>query len=300
MRKCDGSVDAGVVLEGNLVLPSMPAAVQRLLQTIDGPRPTATAVAQVLAADAGLVAQALKIVNSAYYGLPQPIREIGHAVAYLGMAEIKRLALTVAVMDHLAPENAQEFQRFWYHAFHTALVSRQLARRHIRPVDTEELYVAALLHDVGKLVYMKLLPDRYGELLALCRASSVTLLEAERQLGGPSHQELGARLARQWGLPDSVARACSCHELPDLVALGEVADHPQDFAICVSNLLSQLTLDALDDEQQDEIAGQIRSDLGYDEEQFLALACEAYQLEIEVEQFVRSLGVPARRDRRGG
>jgi putative nucleotidyltransferase with HDIG domain len=276
--------------DGHFVLPPLPAVVTRLIETLDGGRANAAEVADVLSADAGLVAQLLKIVNSAYYGLPTPIKDVKHAVAYLGLAEIKRVALTVGVMERLRPENADEFQRFWYHSFHTALAAKFIAKKTSMVVDIEEIHVAALLHDVGKLVYLKFFPDQFERLSDYRAKQSTMIVDAEVHLGLPSHTELGATLCDRWMLPRSVKRACQSHELGDLHRMLADGDDREELkVICVANLLSNLCTEELTEELKTTIQDTASRALEFDEDRFLLLMGELYELRAELQQFLQEL-----------
>jgi HD-like signal output (HDOD) protein len=99
-----------------------------LLERINSGDATATEVSDLIASDPGLIAHMLKVINSAYYGLPRQITDIKHAVAYLGFGEIHRIVLTVAVMQSLEPKDRDLFMEFWSHSFFTALVSKKVTR----------------------------------------------------------------------------------------------------------------------------------------------------------------------------
>ena len=271
------------------MLPPLPVVVQKLLAKLSSDQANARDVAELLAADVGLVAQIMKIVNSAYYGLPHPIRDVKHAVAYLGLGEIKRVALTVSVMEQMAPEDSGEFERFWYHSFHTALTAKTVAKTFARGIDPEELYVSALLHDVGKLVYMKFFPEHYREMMDYCTRNAAMMTQAEERLGYPSHTLFGAVLCDRWLFAEPVRDACRCHELEDLQRINADPSVDSDDlrVICVSNLLGNLVGQGLSVKLNDEIQTEVIRALGCSGDEFVLLMGEVHQLKSEVEQFVR-------------
>ncbi len=280
--------DPEAMLKQHFSLPALPTVVQRLLDALSSGKSSAVEIAALLSVDAGLVAQIMKVVNSAYYGLPTPIREIKHAVAYLGLAEIKRIALTVALMERLAPADSIEFARFWSHSFHTALTARVIARRRDYTVNPEEIYVAALLHDVGKLVYMKFFPAEYQDLTRRCEADASLMVDAENELSLPSHTLFGAVLCDRWLFDDLVKRACLCHELHDLEAFnrGERERHDDLLVICISNVLSNLSTRELSDALRHRIHDEAMKALNCDDRDFLLLMGELYELRSEVGRFL--------------
>jgi HD-like signal output (HDOD) protein len=277
-------------LSDHFNLPPLPAVVSNLLEKIHCGQANAHEVAEILSADPGLVAQILKIVNSAYYSLPHRITEAKHAVAYLGLAEIERLAVAATVMKELAPANSEQFERFWFHSFYATLISKRLACEFASRIDAGELHTAVLLHDIGKLVYMKFFPDHYQELSAHCQSNGVLLIDAERALNYPSHQEFGLVLCDRWNLPETVKRACRRHEMEELERLDETHPYCEEIRlICLANLLSNLARETLGPEQKNSIRKATTRALGCTDQDFLLLMGEIYELKSEVESFLRQL-----------
>jgi HD-like signal output (HDOD) protein len=266
----------------------LPAVVTRLTEVLDSGRTDAAEVSQVLASDSGLVARLLKIVNSAYYGLPTPIKDVRHAVAYLGLAEIRRATLTVGVMSRLQPEEAEEFERYWYHSFHTALAAKYIARKTSKVVDPDEIHVSALLHDVRKLVYLKFFPRNFEQLVRYTREHHVMWVDAERHFELPPHVLLGASLCDRWWLPRGVKAACKSHELVDLERMLEAGDaHDEVIVVAVANLLSNLCTEELTAELRESIQEKSCRALAIRQDEFLLLMGELLELRGQVQQFLR-------------
>lgn len=283
--------DPHAFLDGRFDPPPPPDFFATLVEALAQGRTSPSDVAGTLSADEQAADQLLGIVNSDYYGLPSTIRDLKHAAAYLGTDEIKRLALTVGVMDRLRPTDAGEFRSFWFHAFHTALAARLIARQVARSSDTEELHLAALLHDLGKLVYLVYFPAAHLELSNYRRKRALLFSDAEESLGLPSHAQLGATLCDHWGLPGTVRRACAHHELEDLQRMldgQKVADETR--IVCVSNLLSNLCTEELTDELKSAIQNGASRALEFNETEFLLLMGELYDRRPDIKRFVQDLG----------
>jgi len=275
-------------LEIHVATPAPPAMIDRVGEVLDFPGSGTAEISAVLSADRAFLARLLRVVNSAYYDLPVPIKDAKHAVAYLGRAEIGRLVPIVAVMDGLRPADEDEFRRFWSHAFHTALAAKSIAIKVARGTDTEEIPAAALLHDVGKLVYLKYFPRDFAHLSEYRRRHGLTLVDAEAYLGLPSHTALGARLCELWRLPESVRRACTSHELPDLQGMLAGDEAGEDLRIVsLANLLANLCTEKLTEELKTTIHDVASRGLALrDEAEFLLLMGEMYDLGSKVEGFV--------------
>ena len=282
--------DPHAFLDGRFKPPPPPTFFATLVEMLARGRTSPSDVAGALSADEQAANHLLGIVNSDYYGLPSTIRDLKHAAAYLGVDEIKRVALTVGVMDRLRPADAGEFRRFWFHSFHTALAARLIARQVARTADTEELHLAALLHDLGKLVYLAYFPEAHLKLDGYRRKRALLFSDAEESLGLPSHALLGATLCDHWRFPHVVRRACAYHELDDLQRMLEgekVADETR--IVCVANLLSNLCTEELTDQLKTTIHEGASRALDFSDEEFLMLMGELYDLRPEVWQFVQKL-----------
>jgi HD-like signal output (HDOD) protein len=282
--------DPNSLIQAPTILPPLPPAVDRLVAVLDAGRFNAAVVAGILATEEKLSARLLRVVNSSYYDLPTTIKDVKHAAAYLGPVEFRRLALTVGVMEHLRPGDAEELTRFWHHAFHTALAAKRIARQAMSVAGSEDLQFSALLHDVGKLVYLEFFPQQFARLREHGRRRAVPLVDAERELGLPSHTRIGATLCERWSLPRAVRRACLSHELSDLQEM-LLEDNPDDdlLLVCSSNLLSNLCTEELTEGQSAAIQLAVSQALGLEERQFLLLMGELYELQPRVHQLLWNL-----------
>jgi putative nucleotidyltransferase with HDIG domain len=278
-------------LEGQIALPPLPDVVVRLREIPDTDRARAAEVTELFASDAGLAKRLLTIVNSVCYDLPTPVKQIKHAVAYLGLAETKRAALAVGAMQSLKPEDPWEFQRFWRHAFHTALAAKSIARGITKVVDVDLIHTPALLHDLGKLAYLRLFPETHSRLCEYQRREACMFVDAERALGLPSHTRIGRKLCDRWSLPDAVKRGCESHELLDLLrTLGAEQRDEELGIICVANLLSNICTEELTGELKSAIQLAASRSLGLSDSGFVLLMGELYELRSQAEQLVQELG----------
>jgi HD-like signal output (HDOD) protein len=278
-------------LEPHVSTPAPPVMIGRVGELVDSPGAGTTEIAAALSSDPVFLERLLQIVNSPYYDLPVPIRNAKQAVAYLGHAEVCRLVSAVAVMGELRPESDAEFRRFWFHAFHTALAAKMVAIRMARGTGTEEIPIAALLHDLGKLVYLNYFPEESVRLTEYCRRHDLTIIDAEAYLGLPSHAEVGAKLCELWRLPAVVRRASLSHELPDLqrvLAGDETGDDLH--VVSLANVLSNLCIEQLGAELKNTIQDAASRTLELrNEAEFLVLMGEMYDLGSKVERLLARL-----------
>ena len=198
-------------------LPSLPPVLLRLTEAIRDPDTSARQWASILLQDPALTARLLRLVNSPYYGFPRRIATVTDALTLLGFRPVQHLLLTAAVVDLLHAEESLEFSAvsLWQHAVGTAVAAGLLGRA-VGYRDHEALFVAGLLHDVGKLVEFQCLRPEFLQALALARAKDLPLHVAEEQVLGFGHAQAGRVLLEHWNLPLRLCEAVACHHQPDL------------------------------------------------------------------------------------
>lgn len=283
-------IDPRTFLRGHCALPALPEVVSKIQTLIHDDHADMATVADLISGEPALVAQVLKVVNSAYYGLSREIGNVKFAIAFLGLNEIYRMVLALSVVNTLAIGERGELDRFWSHSFYTALCTRYLAKRYEPHFSFEELWSAAMLHDIGRLVYLKFFPDHYKALRRFCDEQCCLFSEAERRFSLPSSAFVGTLLCEHWRLPDNIRTACESHTLQDLPSLSE--DSPSARfrrMICLANLLTVLSTDELNDATKREIASAIKTGLDCTEQEFLAMMGDIYELRIDVEKFAGQL-----------
>ena len=214
-----------------------------------------------------------------------------YAIAFLGLNEVYRMVLSLSVVNTLAIEEKDELNKFWFHSFYTALSTKYLAKKFEPHLSFEELWSAAILHDIGKLVYLKFFPDHYKALSQYSEEQGCLFSDAEKHFSLPTSALFGSLLSEHWRLPDHIKSACEQH---DLAALAKNNDDSRmaRFArmICLGNLLTALSTDELNDEVKQNIANTTRATLSCEEPEFLAMMGDIYELKIDVERFMDQFG----------
>jgi putative nucleotidyltransferase with HDIG domain len=271
-------------------MPPLPETVSKLQGALDRGDAGASKLASIITGDPVLADRLMGVVNSPYYRMPAPIRDVKQAVAFLGREEIRHLVLGLAIMQELAPDDTGEAERYLEHAFLTAFTAGFIANKLSRHVAVEKLRTAALLHDIGKLVYLKFFPAHYHILDDYRMTHARMLADAESYHGFTPHSKLGAALCERWRLPEVVRRACLSHGLPELQALIENKSADEELKlVCVANLLSKLCSEGLIDRLKHDIRKAAMEALGIDEHRFMLLMADIYDLRAEVQSFLRKL-----------
>ncbi len=277
-------------LKTEYVLPPLPAIVITIKDMIEEDRADMAEISELVAADPALVIQVLKIVNSAYYSMPRPITDLKYAIAFLGLAEIYRIVLTLAVVSTLEIDEENLLKQFWRDSYLTALTSKFLTRRFEPGLAVEELWSSTLLHDIGRLLSAKFFPDEFRAVNNYCEEHGCLVEEAEKALGVPSRATLGALLARHWELPEMIRVACAAHDEVSLFALDPNSrDDAFQRMICLSYLTARLGEGKLCAEKSADLANRISQFINLDREHYSGVVESVNELEEEVESFVARL-----------
>jgi putative nucleotidyltransferase with HDIG domain len=191
-------------------LPALSNVVARIVSLADDPKVSGEQVAEIVGRDQAMVTAILKIVNSPFYGLNRRVSSINHAIVLLGYRTIRNIALSTTLANALPTRGDFDRRRFWTHAVCTAAASRLCARR-LRDTDTEEAFLAGLIHDMGCVIFSHYFDEEFALALRLSKERSIPLPEAEAAVFGLDHTEAGALVARKWNFPPAVAEAIAAH-----------------------------------------------------------------------------------------
>ena len=199
-------------------LVSLPAACMRLNEMVNDPTCSAQDMGRVINQDVALTARILRIANSPMYGLSTQVDTVSRAVTVLGMKQVRDLALASAAIKAFdgIPNTLVSMRSFWEHSIFCALCARTLAMDCLRD-QRETVFVAGLLHDMGKLVLYNQLPDLSRRVLE-ATASGEKSREpqiTEHEIFGFDHAEIGSELAHRWSLPLSLQESIAFHHDPD-------------------------------------------------------------------------------------
>ncbi len=209
------SADASDLIDDSIELASLPAVVMRAMELLDDPETSAADIGNVLCEDPALTLRLLKIVNSAFYGFPSRIETVSRAITIIGTLELTDLIVGSTVINTFAslPNNLVNMEQFWRHSLYSGIVARLLAHRLGAP-HTERCFVLGLLHDIGALVLYRQRPEQSRQALELSARRELPLYQAEQEVFGFDHGEIGALLMQQWNLPDSFAEVARHHHRP--------------------------------------------------------------------------------------
>jgi putative nucleotidyltransferase with HDIG domain len=202
-------------------IPTLPAAHQRVVEALQDPNYSADNVARLMSRDIALTTNLFKTVNSAAFGLGQPIQSVQDAVTYLGVQRLQALVLSAWAFKFIDEKTCPGFdpQKEWEHAMAVATGAQDLARELGVPAAMREAaFTAGILHDVGKLLLAANAPDAYKLILADAAGGDKPLWQVEKEDMGFSHAEIGGCMLGIWGMPLPVLEAVAWHHQPSLAA----------------------------------------------------------------------------------
>ncbi|MGV1098442.1 HDOD domain-containing protein [Thiovibrio sp. JS02] len=192
-------------------LPTLPGIVLKLTKMAEDPDTTTEQMGKVISKDHILAAKLLKLVNSAFCGFPQRISSLNSAIILLGFNVIKSLIISASIFEVMESQDIE----LWEHSLGSAVVCSVLAKR-LGVKDPEEVSTAGLIHDIGKVAIKMELPREYELITEMVQSKKISRLEAEREVLGLDHAEVGGWLARSWNLPNKLVEPIATHHDPRL------------------------------------------------------------------------------------
>lgn len=201
------------VCERALRLPCSPAILPRLISVLMDPNSSAEDIADIVKVDAALAASTLRLANSAFFGGGQPAETVSEAVLRLGQRELYRLAALALVSRWESSSARGEPGDFCRHALCTALAAEVLAETSER-VDPQTAYTAGLVCDLGKLAIAYACGPFFPAIRTHCATRGGTWSQAEQEVLGYTHADIGARLLKAWAFPEVLTIATEFCERP--------------------------------------------------------------------------------------
>jgi len=200
-------------------LPPISQAALRLVNLLEQSSISNDEIVQVIKCDNVLTAKLLRACNSPYFDLDEPVSSVDQAVLMLGHQQILHIVLTLAFGSAMVvplPGYAVEANELWRHSLLTATAAEIVAAEAFTMnVDAPIAFTVGLLHDIGKLAMSQALtPEIQHEIRQLVEQHSCSRTEAEKQILGADHAEIGACLLQGWNLPEEIVEAVANHHHP--------------------------------------------------------------------------------------
>jgi HD-like signal output (HDOD) protein len=205
-------------------LPSPPQVYFKVVEALQSPEVNLEMIGHQIQDDPAMTAKLLQLVNSAVFGLQLQVSSPTEAVLYLGMETTKSvilLAHTFSYFDKISPR-VLSVSKLWEHSIRVSRVAQAIAEAENASEDVcLQAFTAGMLHDAGKLALVANMPEEFMRAVNMAQERGVELWEAEKEVFGASHAEIGGCLLGIWGLPVPIVEAVALHHHPSqLVSKG--------------------------------------------------------------------------------
>jgi len=213
-------VDKALAAVGDLA--TLPEVTIKIIEIVEDTKSTARDLHAVIKNDPALSVKVLKVVNSAFYGLPGQVASVDRAIILLGLSAVKNIAIAASIARLFKGKRISEqftAADLWRHSLGVAVVARNIAKLSPHPVMPDEVFVAGLIHDIGTLVERQAFPDQFAEVINRCLTDGTSFLETERQVIGADHQAFGVGLTTKWKFPRHLRAAVGFHHNPEALSV---------------------------------------------------------------------------------
>lgn len=198
-------------------LPALPQIYTRVTALLDDVNASVNKIGEAVQTEPSITSRILRMVNSAYYGLPYSITSIPQTISLIGRQRLKDIligTLLAGLFKNIENENFS-MNDFWRHSIKTAIIARHIAMQSAHIIDHEALFTAGLLHDVGRLVIAAKLPELQLQIDTLIAEKKIDILQAEQEILGFDHTDVSKALLQKWRLPDLLVYAVKNHHETD-------------------------------------------------------------------------------------
>lgn len=235
------------LLQQDTELASLPEIFIRVSELLDDDNSSSLQIDKVVESDPSLSSRILKMVNSAFYGFPQNIASISQAISILGRDRIRQILIGVVLGGFFRDmkNQASFMEEYWNKSVKTAILSRLLCKESDLPDQSEILFTAGLLHQIGRLILLQLLPEQSFQIEQSVQTEDQDLYQAELDILGFTHCEVGAGFIKKWGLPDILCEIARHYHDPSGSELFIDETRIIHLANCLSFLVAPFTEEEL-------------------------------------------------------
>ncbi len=185
-------------------LPTLPKVLSKISEEIDNDNFSIKNIGELMSRDVSLSARILKIVNSPFYGFPQRIYSINHAIVLLGANVLKSIVISTSVFTAMKETMAGLSEHSLFCAFAAKHIAVKLKAQKINNIDPDIMFSAGLLHDIGKIIIATAFKDDFKKIIENADKSKKSLVDIEHDILNISHDYLGYMLIKEWNLPPSI------------------------------------------------------------------------------------------------
>jgi putative nucleotidyltransferase with HDIG domain len=202
------------LFSGNKQLPTLPILFGQLNKMLDNPFTSNKKISELIKKDQAMVSKILKLSNSALYSRRQEVTNLTNAITFLGTETIRNLILQISLVRifQLDDDEIPDFSidMFWEHSLGAAYFTDVIVKKLSLPVN-DSYYIGGLLHDIGKLVVYQFYPEEFKKIIKKQLKEDVVDYEAEEEVLGVGHQDIGTFLAEKWKFKKEILESIRDH-----------------------------------------------------------------------------------------
>ncbi|MBI4567267.1 MAG: HDOD domain-containing protein [Planctomycetes bacterium] len=208
------------ILKSVDTLGKMPPTLSKVMELINSVNPSPKEFARAISLDPILTFEILKLINSSFYGLANHVSSVQQAIVLLGLTTVKNLCLALSLAkklnDGVHTRRHFDLNDFWAHSMSVAICAKLIAKKTgFERNECDEVFLAGLLHDIGKVVAFRTFPEDYGLVLDRSVKENLPLEELEQATFGITHAGLGEVIGERWSFPDWFTAAVAGHHATD-------------------------------------------------------------------------------------
>jgi putative nucleotidyltransferase with HDIG domain len=196
-------------------IPTLPIVSRQIFPLLGDENVSVKKVAELIEKDQALAVKILKVANSSFYGTLSKVSSIDHALVILGIEEVRSILLAFSIYNFFSNDNGDGFDRtrFWKHSIICSQVAKYLTR-YFKMQRDDTLFLAGLIHDLGKVVFDKYFHGEFLQILDYISLNNESFSKGEKEILGITHYQVAAKLLQQWKFPEKVIMHVFYHHAP--------------------------------------------------------------------------------------
>lgn len=206
-------------------LKPIPYTCNKIIEMTENPDSSINELVDIITYDQGATANILRACNSSYFGLSRKITSIKHAIAFIGLDKLVNLIVVDSAAGNFRggqPGYDLTEGELWRYSVFSALIAQNLAEKN-QQKNISFIFTSALLKDIGKIILHNYVNDSFNEITSTVKERGLTFIEAEKEVIGIDHAELGARVAAKWNFSPDMVNVIKNHHFPELAPTDDLS-----------------------------------------------------------------------------
>jgi putative nucleotidyltransferase with HDIG domain len=251
-------------------MPTLSPLIYKIIQIANDKSSSAQDLTDVIQLDPVLTAKVIKMVNSAYFGLPQKVKSLKQAIVMLGINTVKNVALSSTFAGNVKIKDKTKLAEddFWQHSLGVAVASKLIAKElGVDKLYLEEYFIAGMIHDIGKVLINNFFSEEMNQIVELSSQKQASITDVEKHVLKLTHEEIGIAIGKKWNFETPLLFAVGKHHNPALSGSAAIFS----MVVCVADTFVKiLQIGFSGNYKIDPISDEVWEALQLDEERFFA------------------------------